>query len=294
MRYLIVTGMSGAGKTSSIHALEDLGYYCVDNLPPSLIPRFIELWQNSPEKEEYAAFGIDIRSRQYFGQLSRTLEELHKSGIQAEVLFMDCRDEELMRRYKTTRRIHPLQASDHRIKRLEDALALERAYLEPMLQQADYVLDTSDVNVWQNRRTIQSLFARDGEGEKLRIQVTSFGFSRGVPADSDLVLDVRFLPNPYYIEELRSHTGQEKVIQEYVMQDGNGEKFLNKLLELLDFLVPLYQKEGKSQLMIGIGCTGGRHRSVTIASLLTQRLCERGMDASCFHRDVGERLKPTG
>ena len=293
MRYIIVTGMSGAGKTSVIHALEDLGYFCVDNLPPSLIPRFIELWKSDPNTEENAAFGVDIRSRQYFNQLALVLQDMREKGIQVEVLFLDCRDEELSRRYKTTRRIHPLQASDRRIRRLEQALSLERKYLAPMRERADYLIDTSDVNVWQTRQMIQRLFGEKQEEARLRIQVTSFGYTRGIPVDCDLVFDVRFMPNPHYVEALREHTGKEKPIQEYVMQDGNGEKFLQKVLELLEFLVPLYQKEGKSQLIIGIGCTGGRHRSVTMAILLAERLCQKGMDASCYHRDVAEEPKPT-
>ena len=163
MRYIIVTGMSGAGKTSAIHALEDLGYFCVDNLPPSLIPRFIELWKSDPNTEENAAFGVDIRSRQYFNQLALVLQDMREKGIQVEVLFLDCRDEELSRRYKTTRRIHPLQASDRRIRRLEQALSLERKYLAPMRERADYLIDTSDVNVWQTRQMIQRLFGEKQE-----------------------------------------------------------------------------------------------------------------------------------
>lgn len=293
MRYIIVTGMSGAGKTSAIHALEDLGYFCVDNLPPSLIPRFIELWRSDPHMEEKAAFGIDIRSRQYFNQLTLVLRDIREAGIRVEVLFLDCRDEELSRRYKTTRRIHPLQASDRRIRRLEQALSRERGYLAPMRERADYIVDTSDVNVWQTRQMIQKLFGEGQEISKLRVQVTSFGYTRGIPVDCDLVFDVRFLPNPHYVEELREHTGMEKPVQDYVMQDGNGERFLQKVLDLLEFLVPLYQKEGKSQLIIGVGCTGGRHRSVTTAVLLAERLREKGMDASCYHRDVAEVHKPT-
>jgi len=293
MRYLIVTGMSGAGKTSVIHALEDLGYYCVDNLPPSLIPGFIELWHSNPGTEECVAFGVDIRSRQYFSQLSRVLDELKGRGVPVEVLFMDCRDDELTKRYKTTRRMHPLQSSERRAKRLEDALKIERSYLAPMLERADHVVDTSDVNVWQTRRTIQMLFGSGKETQKLRIQVTSFGYTRGIPADSDLVFDVRFLPNPYYVENLREHTGREEEVRRYVLQGGAADQFLEKILELLDFLVPQYQNEGKSQLMIGIGCTGGRHRSVTIAILLADRLRQKGMDAICYHRDAGEELKPT-
>ncbi len=289
MHYLIVTGMSGAGKTSAIHALEDLGYYCVDNLPPTLIPRFVELWRTTPGNEKRAAFGVDIRSWRYFDQLSQILAELKEKGIQVEVLYMDCRDEELIRRYKTTRRMHPLQASDPSIHRLEEALALERKCLEPMRAQADYVMDTSDVNVWQNRRTIQDLFGDGKARPGLKIQLLSFGFSRGIPADCDLVLDVRFLPNPYYLESLREHTGEEECVREYVMQDGNGQIFLDKLLDMLEFLIPLYEKEGKSQLVIGIGCTGGRHRSVSMAILVEKALKEKGRNVSCYHRDIVRR-----
>ena len=282
MKYLIVTGMSGAGKTSAIHALEDLGYYCVDNLPPSLIPQFIELWQSNPGTEECAAFGVDIRSRQYFGQFKQIMNDIR---AQVEVLFMDCRNEELLKRYKTTRRIHPLQGPDQKVARIEDALTMERSYLAPMREQADYVLDTSESNVWQSRDAVQTMFGGDNK-PKMRVLVNSFGFSKGIPVDCDLVFDVRFLPNPHYVDELREHTGKEKIIQDYVMKDGSGEQFLNQLIGMLEFLVPLYEKEGKSQLIIGIGCTGGKHRSVTIATLLTDLLNEKGMRASCYHRDV--------
>lgn len=287
MKYLIVTGMSGAGKTSAIHTLEDMGYYCVDNLPPSLIPQFIELWQSNPATEECAAFGVDIRSRQYFGQFKKIMNDIKEQGIQVEVLFMDCRNEELLKRYKTTRRIHPLQGPDQKVERIEDALIMERSYLAPMREQADYVLDTSELNVWQSRQAIQDMFG-GGKKPAMRVMVNSFGFSKGIPVDCDLVFDVRFLPNPHYVDELREHTGKEKIIQEYVMKDGNGEKFLQQLTEMLEFLVPLYEKEGKSQLIIGIGCTGGKHRSVTIATLLTDWLCQKGIKASCYHRDVAK------
>ena len=213
------------------------------------------------------------------------MNDIRAQGIQVEVLFMDCRNEELLKRYKTTRRIHPLQGPDQKVARIEDALTMERSYLAPMREQADYVLDTSESNVWQSRDAVQTMFGGDNK-PKMRVLVNSFGFSKGIPVDCDLVFDVRFLPNPHYVDELREHTGKEKIIQDYVMKDGSGEQFLNQLIGMLEFLVPLYEKEGKSQLIIGIGCTGGKHRSVTIATLLTDLLNEKGMRASCYHRDV--------
>ncbi|MBQ7065068.1 MAG: RNase adapter RapZ [Firmicutes bacterium] len=293
MDYLIVTGMSGAGRTTCIHALEDLGYYCIDNLPPELIPKTIELWQQTKGIDR-AAFGVDIRSRQYFRKLSHVLDELKEKEIGVSIVFLDCRDEELIRRFKTTRREHPLQKYGRKRRMLEDALAEERSYLQPLRNRADYLLDTSDTNIWQSRNRIRQLFGEDQEDERMRLQFVSFGYSRGIPADCDLVFDVRFLPNPHYVESLRAFTGMDPDVQDYVMRDGLGAEFIARVDEMLQFLIPLYEKEGKLQLTVGVGCTGGRHRSVTIAEKLFEVYAARGADAAVYHRDMGEPHKPTG
>ena len=291
MRYLIVTGMSGAGITSVLHALEDIGYFCVDNLPPQLIPGTIDLWQNEPAAVDKAVFGVDIRSQRFFDNISDVIARLREKNIPMELVFVDCREEELIRRYKMTRRIHPLQERGR--KRLDAAILEERNLLGTLRAQADYILDTSDTNIWQNRELVRSLFG-DGSGrQKMQIQLVSFGYSRGIPVDCDLTFDVRFLPNPHYVESLREHTGLEREVQEYVFGDANGEAFLQKIDDLLDFLIPLYEKEGKSQLIIGIGCTGGRHRSVSVTERLAERLRSDHTDIVVFHRDVAEEHKPT-
>ena len=292
MKYLIVTGMSGAGKTSAIHALEDVGYFCVDNLPPELIPKTIALWEKDPPGQDKYAFGVDIRGRHYFNRLNKILNA--DTEADCKVLFMDCRDEELIRRYQMTRREHPLQMKGGKLRRVQDALLEERELLMPLRAEADYVIDTTETNVWQARNEIQMLFGGQGRNF-LPIQIISFGYSRGIPMDCDLVLDVRFLPNPYYVPELRAFSGLDEPVREYVMRDGTGAAFLQKTGDLLAYLIPLYHKEGKMQLAIGIGCTGGRHRSVAIAEQLGERLAGIYSDEAVvvMHRDMQETHKPT-
>ena len=292
MKYLIVTGMSGAGKTSAIHALEDVGYFCVDNLPPELIPKTIALWEKDPPGQDKYAFGVDIRGRHYFNRLNKILNA--DTEADCKVLFMDCRDEELIRRYQMTRREHPLQMKGGKLRRVQDALLEERELLMPLRAEADYVIDTTETIVWQARNEIQMLFGGQGRNF-LPIQIISFGYSRGIPMDCDLVLDVRFLPNPYYVPELRAFSGLDEPVREYVMRDGNGAAFLQKTGDLLAYLIPLYHKEGKMQLAIGIGCTGGRHRSVAIAEQLGERLAGIYSDEAVvvMHRDMQETHKPT-
>ena len=284
--------MSGAGKTSAIHALEDVGYFCVDNLPPELIPKTIALWEKDPPGQDKYAFGVDIRGRHYFNRLNKILNA--DTEADCKVLFMDCRDEELIRRYQMTRREHPLQMKGGKLRRVQDALLEERELLMPLRAEADYVIDTTETNVWQARNEIQMLFGGQGRNF-LPIQIISFGYSRGIPMDCDLVLDVRFLPNPYYVPELRAFSGLDEPVREYVMRDGNGAAFLQKTGDLLAYLIPLYHKEGKMQLAIGIGCTGGRHRSVAIAEQLGERLAGIYSDEAVvvMHRDMQETHKPT-
>lgn len=296
MQICIVTGMSGAGKSSALNALEDIGYHCIDNLPADMIPELIDHWAEKKDGEycpEKAAFGVDIRS----GKLDREIDcmeaisaILSTRGHQIELLFMDCQDDILVRRYKTTRRAHPLQFESvpekQRRTRLEDAIRAERELLKPLYEKATLVVDTSSTNIWQNRDRIQSFFSHSLVKGKLKVLVVSFGFSKGIPADCDLILDVRFLPNPHYVEELRPHTGKDQDVVDYVMHSGEGDVLLEKYSDLLAFLIPNYQREGKRQLVIGVGCTGGKHRSVTIARLLTQALQAKDFAAICMHRDI--------
>lgn len=296
MQICIVTGMSGAGKSAALNALEDIGYHCIDNLPADLIPELIEHWSEKKDGEycpEKAAFGVDIRSGKLDHEINcmeSVTNLLSSRGHQIELLFMDCQDDILVRRYKTTRRAHPLQfesvpEKQHR-PRLEDAIQYERELLKPLHEKATLVVDTSNTNIWQNRDRIQSFFSHSLVKGKMKVMVVSFGFSKGIPADCDLILDVRFLPNPHYVETLRPHTGKDQDVVDYVMQNGQGQILLDKYSDLLSFLIPNYQKEGKQQLVIGVGCTGGKHRSVTIARLLTKTLQEKNFEAICMHRDI--------
>lgn len=292
MRYVIVTGMSGAGKTAAIHALEDIGFFCIDNLPPSLVRPFLDLSRKPQPMQEKVAFGIDIRSRQYFAELEQVVDDLKSSGNEVDILFMDCRDDVLIRRYQSSRRAHPLQYTESghisSSVRLEDALMSERQYLKRLRDGASFVVDTTDTNVWQNRRLVQSLFDMQ-PNSALAIGVTSFGFAKGVPSDADLLFDVRFLPNPYYDALLRPKTGLDEDVVRYVKQDGNADIFLDKVMDLLRFLIPKYQREGKTQLMIAVGCTGGRHRSVAMAEAIAKALRDTGIEVQCFHRDSEDR-----
>lgn len=284
MKFLIVTGLSGAGKSLSVRFLEDIGYFCVDNLPPALIVKFAELWSQSKSTAENIALVIDIRGGKFFDQLQASLEELKNAGFDYEVLFLEASDEILIKRYKASRRKHPL-AADGRIIR---GIKAERRKLEHIKSKASFIIDTTNMLPATLKDEIRHLFVEGGKSEGINISVVSFGFKYGIPLDSDMVFDVRFLPNPYYIEALKKFSGMDEGVRSYVMQWPEAVEFMNKLVDMVEFLIPNFIKEGKSQLVIAIGCTGGRHRSVTMVNMLSEKLKENNHRVITEHRDIEE------
>ncbi|MBR5577663.1 MAG: RNase adapter RapZ [Lachnospiraceae bacterium] len=285
MRFIVVTGMSGGGKSTAMKMLEDMGYYCVDNLPVLLINKFAELVETPNTELEKVALGLDVRSSQDFARIEQILDELKAMDYQLEILFMDADDKTLLKRYKETRRMHPL--SDKENPRIENGIAKEREILSSIKKKADYVIDTSKVLTRELKEELDRIFIQNQEYNNLMVNIVSFGFKNGIPQDADLVFDVRFLPNPFYIEELKHITGNEEAVQNYVMGFEEAREFLEKLKEMLHFLIPGYIKEGKYQLVIAIGCTGGQHRSVTLANFLYKEMKNKGKyGLSISHRDI--------
>lgn len=288
MTFLIVTGMSGAGKSTVIKILEDTGFFCVDNMPAELIPNFADICFNSNSEFNKVALGVDIRGGQeQFSHLFRLVDADQEHRYDYKVLYLDASDDVLVKRFKETRRKHPLGDGD----RIADIINTERELLKEAKQRADFIIDTSRILPRQLKEEIHNIFVEGKQFDSLMINVTSFGFKYGIPNDSDLVFDVRFLPNPYYLPELKEHTGNEKCIQDYVMQWDEAKEFLNKLDDMVKFLIPNYIKEGKNQLVISIGCTGGQHRSVTLANALYDRLLDEEYRVYVSHRDVGNDHK---
>ena len=283
MRFVIVTGMSGAGKRTVLKMLEDAGYFCVDNLPVPLLPKFAELVSGQEDGTmTKAALGIDIRSGEGLVTVNKVLDNISDFSSHYEILFLDCNDSVLIKRYKETRRQHPLSMGG----RVEDGIRNERKKMKFLKDRADYIIDTSQMLVRDLKGEVDKIFVKDEPYQNFFMTVLSFGFKYGIPVDADLVFDVRFLPNPYYVENLRKKTGNEKEVQDYVMNCEEAGEFLNKIEDLLVFLVPLYIKEGKNQLVIGVGCTGGKHRSVTVANGIYERLKGLGYSAKAEHRDI--------
>lgn len=281
MKFIIITGLSGSGKSEAMKALEDMGFYCVDNLPPTLIPKFAELCYQSNSTIDKVALGIDVRGRKFFEALHESLSALRKDKYPFEVLYLDCADDILLKRYKMTRRNHPLAIN----RQIPEGIKMERAILEPLKEIADCIIDTSNMKPKDLKEEISKIYANGEVNNNLTISVVSFGFKHGIPADSDLVFDVRFLPNPYYVDELRSKTGEDQDVRDYVMNSDISNKFYEKLLDMINFLVPQYIEEGKHHLVISIGCTGGRHRSVTISNLISDELMKQGYRVVKKHRD---------
>jgi len=283
MKVVILTGMSGAGKSTALKMMEDIGFYCVDNLPIPLIEKFIELSETGTDEIQKFAIGVDIRSGHSFAELQNVLKRLDKKGNMPEILYLDAEDNVLVKRYKETRRNHPLSGGE----RVESGIALEREKLVFLRKRADYIIDTSQMLTRELKAELEKIFVNNQDYKSLFITILSFGFKYGIPADSDLVFDVRFLPNPYYVEGLRTKNGNDKEIQDYVLQFKEAHEFLGKLTDMVSFLIPNYIVEGKNQLVISIGCTGGKHRSVTLANELYKRLADnREYGLKIEHRDI--------
>jgi UPF0042 nucleotide-binding protein len=284
MRLVIVTGISGAGKVTALKIFEDNGYYCVDNLPIDLIESFADILFGQTNEKNKVAIGVDIRSGKNLEKMSEVLKNMKAKEQNYEILFLDCNNNILIKRFKETRRSHPMGDRDS----VENEINEERAKLEFLREQADYIIDTSNLLVKELRGEIEKIFVLNRDYRNLFVTIMSFGFKHGVPADCDLVFDVRFLPNPYYVPELKHKTGNQKEVQDYVLNSPVSHEFLNKLVDMIKFLIPNYIEEGKNQLVIGIGCTGGHHRSVTIANELYNQL--NSSDASygirLSHRDI--------
>ncbi|MDO4792536.1 MAG: RNase adapter RapZ [Filifactor alocis] len=283
MNTVIVTGLSGSGKSEAMNIFEDIGYYCIDNMPPLLIQKFRELSRNSFEQEK-TALGVDIRGYRFFEDFRAMEQFLSEEKGDIKILFLEAREDILVRRYKMSRRSHPLSANQTML----EAIRQEREILLPLREKADYIIDTSDTDIHTLREKILE-FCRDKDEKKpFHLIINSFGFKHGIPIDADLVFDVRFLPNPYYVAHLRERTGNEKEVQDYVMNSEVSEEFVERLKDMMDFLIPNYMKEGKTQLVVSIGCTGGRHRSVTVANKLYEYLDTSGYKASIHHRDAAK------
>lgn len=283
MRFVIVTGMSGAGKSTALKILEDAGYYCVDNLPIALFSKFVELILKPEDGPNQVALGVDIRSGQALEELQSQLEAMDEKKVSYEILYLEAQDDILVKRYKETRRSHPLAGDD----RVDKGIVLEREKLAFLKERADYILDTSQLLTRELKKELEEVFVNNKSFKNLMVTILSFGFKYGIPADADLVFDVRFLPNPYYIDELKSQTGNDAPVSEYVMGFPEANMFLDKLADMIKFLIPNYILEGKNQLVIAIGCTGGKHRSVTLANALYKEISgEEDYGVKCEHRDI--------
>ena len=283
MRFVVVTGMSGGGKSTALRMLEDAGFYCVDNLPVPLIDKFMELTMQPASEVTKVALGLDVRADQSFEDVIQVLDKMKENGYAFEILFMEAGDQALVKRYKETRRVHPLSLEG----RVEDGIKKERKILQKIRMKADYVIDTSNLLTRELKEELERIFVKNEEYNSLMVTILSFGFKHGIPADADLVFDVRFLPNPFYIEDLKYKTGNDKEVQDYVMGFEEAETFVDKLGDMVSFLLPNYIKEGKYQLVIAIGCTGGKHRSVTLANAIYAELKDKGnYGLSISHRDI--------
>ncbi len=287
MEFVIITGMSGAGKTNALHILEDIGYYCVDNIPTALLKTFYLLCEETSDKMmKKVAVVVDARANENSPKMNVDIEEFKKEYKDVKLLYLDAKEDVLVIRYKETRRKHPL-ASRLKDVTVAEEIAYEKQFLTPLIGLADYRIDTTYMSIKQLRERVMSMFM-DNTSQALTLTFMSFGFKYGIPLEADLIIDVRCLPNPFYIPELKELTGNDKAVRDYVLDSNDTKEFLSRTLNLLDFSVPLYLKEGKSELVVGIGCTGGKHRSVTIARCLTEHFRKKGYKCVIQHRDINK------
>lgn len=284
MQFVIVSGMSGAGKSTALKMMEDIGFFCVDNLPVQLIFKFAELAYAEDTELPNVALGLDIRSGDALSDLPKVLTLLENAGYDYDILFLDASEDVLVKRYKETRRAHPLA----RIGRIEDGIRKERQQVAFLRKKADMIIDTSNLLTRELKSELDKIFVQNENYQSFIVTTMSFGFKYGIPRDADLVFDVRFLPNPYYDLRLRPQTGHDTEVQEYVMDCEEAAEFMNKLTDMIEFLIPNYIKEGKNQLVVAIGCTGGKHRSVTVANYLHKAMEQLPYSAKCYHRDIGK------
>lgn len=283
MKFVVVTGMSGAGKSTALKTFEDLGYFCVDNLPIPLITKFADLVMDPKGNITKVAIGVDVRSGSRLEELKKVFDYLNNKNFAFQILFLDSSDTTLVHRYKETRRAHPLAVNGS----IEDGILQERQEMQFIRDRADYIIDTSHLLTRELRKSLERIFNNNKDFQNIFITIMSFGFKYGIPNDADLIFDVRFLPNPYYVRELRKMTGNDREIQDFVMNSPISDQFKDKLFDMIDFLIPNYVDEGKNQLVIALGCTGGKHRSVTMANLLYEHLAKQnGYGVRIEHRDV--------
>lgn len=284
LHVVIITGLSGSGKSTALRALEDIGFFCVDNLPVVLLPKFLSLTIQSSPKIKRVAMVMDLRERSFIEKYQRIFSSLKEKGYKIEILFLEATEESLLRRFSETRRNHPLSAKGS----IMDGIQMEVEKLSSLRQMADRIIDTTTTNVHQLKDTIQRYFLPSASQKKMIVSVMSFGYRYGLPADADMVMDVRFLPNPYYIEELKNYNGHHKSVENYVLDNPESKKFLKKSIDLMNFLIPLYEKEGKARLNIALGCTGGHHRSVVMANQFSSHFQAMNYIVHTSHRDINK------
>ena len=284
MQIVVITGLSGSGKSTALRALEDIGFFCVDNLPIVLLPKFLEIQSEAAKKISKVAMVMDMREQGFLEKYPRIFKRLKDKGYTIEILFLDSFDDALLHRFSETRRTHPLAMKGS----VMEGISIERAKLSPLKLMADKVMDTTSYNVHQLKDAVQRMFLSSTIEKRLMTYVTSFGYRYGLPVDADIVLDVRFLANPYFVESLKNHDGHHPGVRKYVLASEEGEKFIEKLFALMSFLLPLYEKEGKVRLNIALGCTGGRHRSVAMANELAAYLSDKDYSVQVNHRDIGK------
>jgi UPF0042 nucleotide-binding protein len=282
LRVVIITGLSGSGKSTSLRAMEDIGYFCVDNMPVVLLPRFLKIQSDDTKEITKVAMVMDLREKSFLEKYTRVFTQMKRMGYRIEILFLDSSDDALLHRFSETRRVHPTSVKGS----IMEGINLERGKLAPLKLMADKVIDTTSYNVHQLKDVVQRHFISSSASKRMIIHVSSFGYRYGVPADADIVLDVRFLPNPYFVEELKFYDGHHPHVRDYVLESDESKIFIQKLFDMMAFLLPLYEKEGKARLNIALGCTGGRHRSVVMANQLGAYFSDKNYLITINHRDI--------